>query len=64
MEEFYLIKVLEVLLEKDLKSSQRQEILLALKEQSDVRHAPGGVEALYHLILRLDINEWWKNLNS
>lgn len=59
-----LIKVLEVLLEKDLKSSQRQELLLALQEQSDVRHAPGGVEALRHLILRLDINEWWKNLNS
>lgn len=58
------IKVLEVLLEKDLKSSQRQELLLALQEQSDVRHAPGGVEALRHLILRLDINEWWKNLNS
>ncbi|KAG2032451.1 Spc98 family-domain-containing protein [Suillus americanus] len=59
-----LIKVLEVLLEKDLKSSQRQELLLALQEQSDVRHAPGGVEALRHLILRLDINEWWKNLHS
>ncbi|KAG2339777.1 hypothetical protein BDR05DRAFT_891098 [Suillus weaverae] len=59
-----LIKVLEVLLEKDLKLSQRQELLLALQEQSDVRHAPGGVEALRHLILRLGINEWWKNLNS
>ncbi|KAG1866706.1 Spc98 family-domain-containing protein [Suillus subluteus] len=59
-----LVKVLEVLLEKDLKSSQRQELLLALQEQSDVRHAPGGVEALRHLILRLDINEWWKNLHS
>lgn len=59
-----MIKVLEVLLEKDLKSSQRQELLLALQEQSDVRHAPGAVEALRHLILRLDINEWWKNLNS
>ncbi|KAG2123619.1 Spc98 family-domain-containing protein [Suillus cothurnatus] len=59
-----LIKVLEVLLEKDLKSSQRQELLFALKGQSDVHHAPGGVEALRHLILRLDINEWWKDLNS
>jgi hypothetical protein len=58
------IEVLEVLLEKDLKSLQRQELLFALKEQSDVRRAPGGVEALRHLILRLDINEWWKNLNS
>ncbi|KAG0703232.1 Spc98 family-domain-containing protein [Suillus ampliporus] len=56
-----LIKVLEVLLEKDVKSSQRQELLLALQEQSDVRHAPGGLEALRHLILRLDINDWWKN---
>ncbi|KAG1735090.1 Spc98 family-domain-containing protein [Suillus paluster] len=56
-----LIKILEVLLEKDVKSSQRQELLLALQEQSDVRHAPGGLEALRHLILRLDINEWWKN---
>ncbi|KAG2126974.1 Spc98 family-domain-containing protein [Suillus bovinus] len=59
-----MIKVLEVLLEKDLKSSQRQELLLALQAQSDVCHAPGGVEALRHLTLRLDINEWWKNLNS
>lgn len=59
-----LVKVLEVLLEKDLKSSQRQELLLALQEQSEVRHAPGGVEALRHLIVRLDINEWWKKLNS
>jgi hypothetical protein len=58
------IKVLEVLLEKDLKSSQRQELLLALQEQNDVRHTPGGVDALRHLILRLDINEWWKNLIS
>jgi hypothetical protein len=58
-----LIRALEVLLEKDLKSSQRQELLLALQEQSEVRHAPGGVEALRHLIIRLDINEWWKNLN-
>jgi len=58
------IEVLEVLLEKDLKSLQRQELLFALKEQSDVRHAPGGVEALRHFILRLDINEWRKNLNS
>ncbi|KAG2150815.1 Spc98 family-domain-containing protein [Suillus clintonianus] len=56
-----LMKVLEVLLEKDLKLSQRQELLLALQEQSDVRHAPGGLEALRHLVLRLDINEWWKN---
>ncbi|KAG1742908.1 Spc98 family-domain-containing protein [Suillus lakei] len=59
-----LIQVLEVLLEKDVKSSQRQDLLLALQEQSDVRHAPGGLEALRHLVLRLDINEWWKNLNS
>ncbi|OAX44150.1 gamma-tubulin complex, DGRIP91/SPC98 component protein [Rhizopogon vinicolor AM-OR11-026] len=56
-----LIKVLELLLEKDLKSSQRQELLLALREESDVRHAPGGLEALRHLILRLDITEWWKS---
>jgi hypothetical protein len=55
------IKVLEVLLEKDLKSSQRQELLLALREESDVLHAPGGLEALRHLILRLDVTEWWKN---
>jgi hypothetical protein len=55
------IKVLEGLLEKDMKSSQRQELLLALQEESDVRHAPGGLEALRHLILRLDISEWWKN---
>jgi len=55
------IKVLEVLLEKDLKSSQRQELLLALREESDVLHAPGGLEALRHLILRLDATEWWKN---
>lgn len=58
------VKVLEVLLEKDLKSSQRLELLLALQEQSEVRHAPGGVEALRHLVVRLDINDWWKNLNS
>ena len=54
------IKVLEASLE-DPKSSQRQELLLALQEESDVCHAPGGLDALRHLVLRLDITEWWKN---
>lgn len=48
-------------MEKDLKSSQRQELLLALQEESDILHAPGGLEALRYLILRLHITEWWKN---
>ncbi|KAG6331459.1 hypothetical protein ID866_7628 [Astraeus odoratus] len=53
-----LVKVLELLLEKDTKASQMSD--LWAMETEERRVPPGGAEALRLLLARLDLGNWWK----
>jgi hypothetical protein len=51
------IKVLHAMVEK--RTGSMEQPAHRLSKESDVRTAPGGTESLYHLLLRLDIGDWW-----
>ncbi|KAH7908422.1 Spc98 family-domain-containing protein, partial [Hygrophoropsis aurantiaca] len=54
------IKSLETLMEKDTMSWRHQEATF-IGHESGVHRPPGGLESLHHLLVRLDIGDWWKN---
>jgi hypothetical protein len=53
-------KVLKALVDKGSTVSRLQlEAAMRATAESDSRRPPGGAECLYHLLIRLDLGEWW-----
>jgi hypothetical protein len=42
-------------------TTSKLQLEAAMRETSegDSRRPPGGPESLYHLLIRLDLGEWW-----
>jgi hypothetical protein len=54
------MKVLKALVDKGSTISRLQlEAAMQETRESDSRRPSGGAESLYHLLIRLDLGEWW-----
>lgn len=55
-------KVLKALVDKGSTVSRLQlEAAMKQTADGDLRQPPGGAESLYHLLMRLDLGNWWAN---
>lgn len=53
-------KVLKALVDKSSTISRLQlEAAMTEVAGNDSQRPPGGAESLYHLLIRLDLGEWW-----
>lgn len=54
--------VLKALVDKGSTLSRLQlEAAMKQSTEGDARRPSGGAETLYHLLIRLDLGDWWAN---